>query len=529
MAIQTIATDFEGARIFVPDVFEDDRGFFKETYSTSKYRAAGLADDFVQDSVSFSALGVVRGLHRDSRMAKLVQVLRGRVWDVIVDLRPQSPTFARHQGFFLSEHNHRQLYVPAGFANGFLTLTPDVVFSYNTLRTLRPGDRDGNSLERPGSRGRLAARGRAACFRERSRRSVVRRVRHEGSLMRVLVTGGAGYIGAVLCRELLAVGHAVVVLDRFFWGREALAGLDVTCVSGDLRALEPAWFDGVEAVCHLGGLSNDPTAEYNTAANWEMNAVATARLVETCKARGIRRFTFASSASIYDTDANEREIERSPIMCDETTEVRPRGAYSLSKRRAEETILGACDDTFLPVVFRQGTVYGYSPRMRFDLVVNTFIKDAVLKRRLFLHGGGWMWRPLVDVVDVARAHVAALAAPETSVAGQIYNVMEENYQIRQLAMLVAGSLSLVEPKIPVELVETPAPALVRNYRMSNAKLTRTLDFTPSRTVLESIRDMLQRLPLHDPAELADSRFYNIAWMSLLERVHAEQRAYDTIY
>jgi len=347
--------------------------------------------------------------------------------------------------------------------------------------------------------------------------------------MRVLVTGGAGYIGAVLCAELLAAGHAVVVLDRFFWGREPLAGLDVTCIAGDLRALQPAWLDGIEAVCHLGGLSNDPTAEYDPRANWEMNALATERLVAACKARGIRRFTFASSASIYDAEAGEAGLERSPIMCDETTDVAPRGAYSLSKRHAERTILAASDDTFKPVVFRQGTVYGYSPRMRFDLVVNTFIKDAVVNRRLYLHGGGWMWRPLVDVIDVARVHVAALAAPEDALAGQIYNVMEENYQIRQLAMLVAGSLALLEPKLPVELVEATAPALVRNYRMSNAKLTRALGFTPSRTVLESIRDMLERLPLQNAGDFADPRYYNIRWMSLLERVHAEQRAYDSIY
>ena len=130
MALTTHPTQFDEAKIFVPDVYEDDRGFFKETYSTLKYRAAGLSDDFVQDSVSFSSRNVVRGLHYDPAMSKLVQVLRGRVWDVIVDIRPSSPTYTKWQGFFLSEHNHKQLYVPRGFANGFLALTDDVVFSY---------------------------------------------------------------------------------------------------------------------------------------------------------------------------------------------------------------------------------------------------------------------------------------------------------------------------------------------------------------------------------------------------------------
>jgi len=130
MAILTIDTIFDAARVFVPDVYEDDRGFFKETYSTVKYREAGLTDSFVQDSVSFSTRNVIRGLHFDYRMSKFVQVLRGKIWDVIVDIRPDSPTRLKWQGFVLSEHNHRQLYIPPGFAHGFIALADDVVFNY---------------------------------------------------------------------------------------------------------------------------------------------------------------------------------------------------------------------------------------------------------------------------------------------------------------------------------------------------------------------------------------------------------------
>jgi len=130
MPISTLDTDFPDAKIFVPEVFADERGFFKETYSTTKYHALGLNDDFVQDSVSFSKKNVLRGLHYDRRMSKLVQVLRGRIYDVIVDLREGSPTHLRWQGFHLSDDEHRQLYVPPGFAHGFLALTADVVFAY---------------------------------------------------------------------------------------------------------------------------------------------------------------------------------------------------------------------------------------------------------------------------------------------------------------------------------------------------------------------------------------------------------------
>ncbi len=351
----------------------------------------------------------------------------------------------------------------------------------------------------------------------------------EHGAMRVLVTGGGGYIGVVLCRQLLAAGHRPVVLDRLFWGRKPLAGLDVDIVRGDLRAFDDTWLAGIDAVCHLAGLSNDPTAEYNPEANWQMNALGTERLVKACLAHGVQRFTFASSASIYDSEASSRDVERSPTMCDETTNVAPRGAYSLSKKYAEDVVLRAASDAFAPAVFRQGTVYGYSPRMRFDLVVNTFVKDAIVQRRLFLHGGGWMWRPLVDVEDVAAVHVMALAAPLERLRGQIFNVLEENYQIRQLAMLVAGSLGLLQPPIRVELRETPPPSLVRNYRMSNAKLSTVLGFTPSRTVLESIAGMLERLPLDRLDEYGDARHYNIRWMALLEEFHTEQRDFASIY
>jgi dTDP-4-dehydrorhamnose 3,5-epimerase len=130
MALVARDTTLTGARLFVPDVHEDDRGFFKEIYTTSKYGDLGLSDTFVQDSVSFSSKNVIRGLHGDPQMSKLVTVLRGKIYDVIADVIPGSPTYGKWQGFYLSEHNHRQLYIPAGFAHGFLALTDDVVFAY---------------------------------------------------------------------------------------------------------------------------------------------------------------------------------------------------------------------------------------------------------------------------------------------------------------------------------------------------------------------------------------------------------------
>jgi nucleoside-diphosphate-sugar epimerase len=343
--------------------------------------------------------------------------------------------------------------------------------------------------------------------------------------MHVLVTGGAGYIGLELCRQLLDRGDRVRVVDRFFFGEEPLRTLAdesdgrLEFVAGDIRNFDDAWLDEIDGVSHLAGLSNDPTAEYNPDANWQMNAIATERIAEACKRRGIERFVFGSSASLYDGIG--------PGMFDENTEVKPRGAYSISKKYGEDALRRLIDERFAPTILRQGTVYGWSPRMRFDLVVNTFLKDAVTVGKLYLHGGGWQWRPLVDVTDVARAHVLCLGAPLALVAGEIFNVMQENYQVRQLAMLVAGSLSLRGRHVTLE--EAPLPKLVRDYRMSNLKMTQRLGFTPAVTVLESIDVMLAKLPLDDVGWLTNPRWYNIAWMRILEEAHAAQRPFATIY
>ena len=343
--------------------------------------------------------------------------------------------------------------------------------------------------------------------------------------MHVLVTGGAGYIGLELCRQLLERGDRVRVLDRFFFGETPLRALAqqsdgrLTYAYGDVRELDDSWLDGIDAVSHLAGLSNDPTAEYNPDANWQMNAVATERLGEAAKRHGITRFVFGSSASLYDGIG--------PGMFDEQTVVKPRGAYSISKKYGEDALLRLTGEGFAPTILRQGTVYGWSPRMRFDLVVNTFLKDAATVGKLYLHGGGWQWRPLVDVSDVARAHIVCLDAPHDAVGGEIFNVMQENYQVRQLAMLVAGSLNLQGRHVTLE--EAPLPKLVRDYRMSNLKMTQRLGFTPAVTVLESIDVMLQKLPLDDVGWLANPRWYNITWMSILEEAHYAQRAFSSIY
>jgi nucleoside-diphosphate-sugar epimerase len=330
----------------------------------------------------------------------------------------------------------------------------------------------------------------------------------------VLVTGGAGYVGAVMVPMLLERGYRVRVLDRLYWGRAPLEPHlgEIELIHADVREVTPEMLAGVDAVVHLAGLSNDPTAEWAPEANWAMNAVATERLADACIAAGVRRLTYGASCSIYDG---------LPPACtyDERAPVRPRGAYSVSKHYGELKLVERRSPDFCPVILRQGTVYGYSPRMRYDLVVNTFLKDALTKGKLSLHGGGWMWRPLVDVTDVARAHIAALEAPEELVSGQAFNVLNDNYQIRQLAMLVAGSAQLFGH--PVTLEEAEAPAFVRDYRCSARKAEDVLGFRAEVTPLESIAAMLERIRQDGTADFSHPRYYNIAWMTLLAEVQPD--------
>src|ERR687887_1588020 len=295
----------------------------------------------------------------------------------------------------------------------------------------------------------------------------------------ILVAGGAGYIGSVLIPRLLVRGYNVRLLDRLYFGEQSLADFRerIELVVADVRDIPESALDGVDGVINLSGLSNDPTAEFDPEANWQMNAIATETLGRMCVARGIERYVFASSCSLYDG--------MPPGMHNETADIQPRAAYATSKRYGEERLLEMVDDGLCPVLLRNGTVYGYSPRMRFDLVVNTFTKDALLNGKLLLHGGGWMWRPLVDVRDVSDAMIAAFEAPAEKVRGQIFNVLHSNYQIRELAMLVAGSVQLVTNR-------------------------------------------LERIAGYDSAKLTDPRCYNIRWLELLSELKPGLERFATV-
>jgi nucleoside-diphosphate-sugar epimerase len=337
----------------------------------------------------------------------------------------------------------------------------------------------------------------------------------------ICVTGGAGYIGVPLVEQLVERGYRVRVLDRFFWGTCGLDKLPgVELISRDVRELADDDLRGVDGVCHLAGLSNDPTADLDPHANWQMNMVATESLANACFRMGVPRLTFGSSGSIYDGIGSDE-------ILDEDAPVQPIGPYSESKYEAERRLLDAATRGLEVVILRQGTVGGYSRRMRYDLVVNTFLKDALLKKHLFLHEGGFMWRPLVDVQDVASAHIAALEAPAGGVAGRVFNVVQENYQIKELARVVAAAVAPLVGEI--ELTTTPATGRIRDYRASNTRLTDATGFTPGRTVKDSVDSILAHLGEIDSQELLHPRYYNLRWMQLLTEVHDTLKSYERVF
>jgi nucleoside-diphosphate-sugar epimerase len=324
-----------------------------------------------------------------------------------------------------------------------------------------------------------------------------------------LVTGGGGYIGAVLVRKLLEQGYAVRVLDTLYWGKKPLADvLDrIELIQGDIRDIQDDWLQGVDSIIHLAGLSNDPTAEYDPQANWEMNALGTEHLAEAAKRVRIRRFTFGSSCSVYDGLPNGS-------VYTEDAPVNPKGAYAEGKLYAEARLREMADENFSPVILRQATVFGFSPRMRYDLVVNTFVKDAMQRGKLQIHGEGLMRRPLVDVADVAQAHIACLEASEDAVRGETFNVVQANYQVKELAQVAASALKT--ESFEVEVTNVPAPARVRDYECSNEKLTNVVGYTPERTVPMAINYMISWIRSNGFMAFDDPRFYNIRWMELLK-------------
>ena len=302
----------------------------------------------------------------------------------------------------------------------------------------------------------------------------------------VTVVGGAGYIGSVLTHRLLESGYRVRVIDRCFFGVESLErcqlfGDRFELRINDTRQVEPSDFEGTETVVDLAGLSNDPSCALDDGLTHSINVDGGTRVLESAQAAGVRRFVYQSSCSVYGS-AGEDLIDENSILA-------PVSDYSRSKVEMEERVLKAEGPDFEVVVTRPGTVFGLSPRMRFDLIINTMTLAAVQNRRIFVHGGGSQWRPLVHVKDAANAVKLVMEAPAAVVSGRIFNVGDEgsNLRVSEIAHAVAG---LIEG---TEIVTLPESSDPRNYRCNFARVRAELGFRAQLTPAYAVEEIVQSL------------------------------------
>jgi nucleoside-diphosphate-sugar epimerase len=323
--------------------------------------------------------------------------------------------------------------------------------------------------------------------------------------MKVLVTGGGGYLGSVLIPKLLLRGHHVRVVDIGYFGLGHLRTLNprVETIRADLRrmAAEPElrdrMLDGVDCVIHLAAISNDPSAELHPHMTEEVNFHATVQLAEAAKERGIR-FLFSSSCSVYG-DAEGALTEDGVVN--------PLTVYAVSKVRSEQSLVAMTDASWRPVILRNGTLFGYSPRMRFDLVVNIFGLYSTLHNEVRIFGDGMQWRPFLSVQDCARAfvHFAEQRANEHL----CYNIANENLRVVD----VAAIFKTLNPGLKVTHVALDDPDR-RDYRVSTARM-RQAGFEPRIGVgagSESIAEAIVCGLINDP----ESIFYrNAKWLKEL--------------
>jgi nucleoside-diphosphate-sugar epimerase len=325
----------------------------------------------------------------------------------------------------------------------------------------------------------------------------------------VLVTGGAGYVGAVLVPKLLANGYQVKVLDLFFFGEQALDGVradpKLEIVKGDLRdqGLLKQALPGCDAVIHLACISNDPSFELDPELGKSINYDAFTPLVEIARDSGVHRFIYASSSSVYGVKEEENVTEDLPLE--------PLTDYSKYKALCEKDLQRYQSPDFTTVTVRPATVCGYSPRLRLDLTVNILTNHAINKGRITVFGGEQK-RPNIHIEDVADLYVRLLGLPDAQIAGKTWNAGYENHRVREIAEIVRK----VVGKDGVEVVTTPTDDH-RSYHISSERIKRDLGFVPKHTIEDAVRDLKDAFGAgRIPNPMTDIRYYNIKTMQALK-------------
>lgn len=331
-----------------------------------------------------------------------------------------------------------------------------------------------------------------------------REKRQQSRVEDVLVVGGAGYIGSVLTRQLLAAGYRVRVLDLELFGRESLAGvLDhprLQVQTGDFRNVEDVVrsLRGMDAVVHLAAIVGDPACALDEETTIAVNYEAAKMMAQLARANGISRFIFASTCSVYG---------ESDATIDESSDLNPVSLYATTKIDAERVLLEAADDAFKPTILRLATAYGWSHRPRFDLVANLLSAKAVTDKDISVFNGE-QWRPFVNTRDISRAIVTALESPLALVGGEIFNVGDnsQNYTISELGQIVAAAV----PGTNVNDVRNDEDP--RNYRVCFDKIQNTLGFRAAVTLEQGIQEIVDAVERGEVDDWRDPKYSNLKQM-----------------
>ena len=322
---------------------------------------------------------------------------------------------------------------------------------------------------------------------------------------RILVTGGAGYIGSYVTRLLLERGYRVRVLDKLAWGGASLDEVKdhprFELHQGDIRHVEDLVesLAGVAGVVHLAGIVGDPACALDPDTTFSINLEATQVMVDVAKYRKVDRFVFASTCSVYGASDD--------YTLNEGSLLNPVSLYAETNLQSEDMILrGFRYSGTVPVIMRFATIYGLSPRMRFDLVANIMTAKAATEGKVKVYGGD-QWRPMVHARDAARAAVACLEGDAARVKGEIFNVGSDaqNYRILELGKLVAATIDGAEVEV---MEESPDP---RSYKVSFDKIRHVLGFTADRAVEDGVREMAAAIRDGTIADYQDDRYYNVRY------------------
>jgi len=302
--------------------------------------------------------------------------------------------------------------------------------------------------------------------------------------VKVLVTGGGGYIGTILVPRLLKEGYQVKVLDRFYFGKDKLDSVSknprLKLIQDDIRYFDKKILKGVDVVMDLAALSNDPSGELDPKRTMDINFGGRARVAKLAKQQGVKKYILASSCSIYGFRDGKLD-EHSPIN--------PLTTYAKANRKAEVAAKNLADNKFTVTMLRFATVFGLSPRMRFDLAVNGMTLGFFKNKEIPIMRDGKQWRPFIHVKDVAEAYITTIKAPKEKINGEVFNVGsdQQNYRILLLAKEVAKAM-----KIPFKKKWYGDPDS-RSYKISFKKIHDTLGYKTKWTIADGAKEIYDAL------------------------------------